>query len=664
MLNEFNHSDNQEPERQWHVKIRHSMQAKMMLAFVLVFILTFAGSGIIAVYGLPFGYLKGWQGNAQEQAIRNLNLVADMQKDHLLSWFRARLADGQVIVENESVRDNLAVLVAHARTHPASEGNGEAARTSLAEKQARNRILNYLSSTKKAYAVNRIANYGAIWIVEPRSGRVIVSTDIDRTGTSSEHPGTVTRVIRSGASVISDVNIDGGANTGHLAIGHPIYDTADLLLGVVLLQVSMEEVSKMIRNSVGRFGSIGEILLVDGDRHILTPLQHPLEDGSQARVMEYKIAAQAAALAAAGQEGTVASEDYRGHAVIAAYRHIRISPYWGWGLVVKVDKDRLFASISESLKLSTKLGIAGIFLIIILSFCLTRQITRPLSRITKIAGRLAAGSEYESTRIKRNDEIGVLASVFDEMAGKLDASNRSLLRRTADLDAANSELESFAYSIAHDLRAPLRAIDGFSQALYEDYGQDLHGEAATYLGYLREGAQEMGRLIDDLLKLSRVTRGTMTDEDVDLSRMAIEILDALKKAEPERNVKTDVAPGLVVRGDPRLLRVVLDNLLDNAWKFTARETQAQIDVRVDRKNGKYRCVISDNGVGFDMRYKDKLFKPFQRLHSNVDFKGTGIGLVTVQRILNRHGGSVLAKGVVGEGASFEFELDAGGHHGT
>lgn len=169
----------------------------------------------------------------------------------------------------------------------------------------------------------------------------------------------------------------------------------------------------------------------------------------------------------------------------------------------------------------------------------------------------------------------------------------------------------------------------------------------------------MGHLIDDLLKLSRATRGEMHRENVDLSRIATEIVEALRSGEPDRNVKTDITPGVVVSGDPRLLRVVMDNLLGNAWKFSAEEPEAHIEFAAECLNGKLRCVIRDNGAGFDMAYSNKLFVPFQRLHRNEEFKGTGIGLVTVQRIIHRHGGTILAKGAVGEGASFIFELDAG-----
>jgi PAS domain S-box-containing protein len=230
--------------------------------------------------------------------------------------------------------------------------------------------------------------------------------------------------------------------------------------------------------------------------------------------------------------------------------------------------------------------------------------------------------------------------------------------RTAQLESAVRELESFSYSVSHDLRAPLRAIDGYSRLLAADYQDKLDGEAVTFLENVRIAAQRMGTLIDDLLKLSRVTRVEVKWGPASLTSLAQEILDGLRQQDPERVVETRLQPALEVRGDPSLLRIVLENLLGNAWKFTAYQPQALIEFGAMLKDGRRVFFVRDNGAGFDMRYADKLFTAFQRLHGVDEFDGTGIGLANVKRIINRHGGEVWAEGEVDKGATFYFTLPA------
>ena len=234
--------------------------------------------------------------------------------------------------------------------------------------------------------------------------------------------------------------------------------------------------------------------------------------------------------------------------------------------------------------------------------------------------------------------------------------NRDLQNKLTELDAVNKELEAFSYSVSHDLRAPLRSIDGFSQALLEDYGSRMDKIGQDYLGRVRAATQRMAQLIDDLLQLSRVTRAEMVRETVNLSALARAIGEDLKATHPRRDVTLTVADGLVVEGDPRLLRIMLVNLLDNAWKFTSKHSRAEIEVGWTQYNGGPAYFVRDDGAGFDMSYSGKLFGAFQRLHAMTDFHGTGIGLATVQRIIRRHGGSVWAEGEIEKGATFYFTL--------
>lgn len=295
---------------------------------------------------------------------------------------------------------------------------------------------------------------------------------------------------------------------------------------------------------------------------------------------------------------------------------------------------------------------------------------RDMNRRGEIHGRRKDGNEFPAeASISKVEENGKpLVTVFlrditehkraEEEIRRLNADlEGKVIERTAELQTANRELGAFSYSVSHDLRAPLRSIDGFSQALLEDYADRLDHQAKDYLNRVRAATQHMGQLIDDMLTLSRVTLAEMQRGTVDLSALAADVLAELQKNEPKRKVDWRIEPGLVAAGDAQLLRVALVNLLNNAWKYTAHQPQPRIEFGAMRNaDGATDFFVRDNGAGFDMAYADKLFGAFQRLHTTAEFPGTGIGLATVQRIVHRHGGQVRGEGVPGQGATFYFTL--------
>jgi light-regulated signal transduction histidine kinase (bacteriophytochrome) len=275
--------------------------------------------------------------------------------------------------------------------------------------------------------------------------------------------------------------------------------------------------------------------------------------------------------------------------------------------------------------------------------------------VSQIASHL--GVALQHAELLANLQAEVVERQQAEQA--VQALNQGLQRAIIEMKAVNKELEAFSYSVSHDLRAPLRSIDGFSQALLEDCDDLLDANGHDYLRRIRAATQRMGHLIDDLLEVSRVTRSDMHLESVDLSLLATAICTELQQSEPERQVEFAIQTGLVADGDTPLLRVLLVNLLNNAWKFTSKHTQARIEFGL--MEGESRVPIyfvRDDGAGFDMSYVDKLFAPFQRLHGMHEFPGNGIGLATVQRIVHRHGGRVWAEGAVEQGATFYFTLVA------
>jgi len=259
-----------------------------------------------------------------------------------------------------------------------------------------------------------------------------------------------------------------------------------------------------------------------------------------------------------------------------------------------------------------------------------------------------------------------LASVFihrdiharQRAEAKLRQNEERLLRQTQELQAVNTELESFSYSVSHDLRAPLRGIEGFSQVIQENYQDRLDAQGQAYFDRVRAATRRMGQMIDDILNLSRITRKPMRRETVDLAALGRAAAEELQRSDPQRRVAWRFPDSLIVEGDAHLLGIMLQNLLGNAWKFTGKKAEGIIELGRHDGGDAPAYFVRDNGAGFDMAYQEKLFEAFQRLHAAADFPGTGIGLATVQRIVRRHGGHIWARGAVDEGAAFYFTLSS------
>ena len=283
---------------------------------------------------------------------------------------------------------------------------------------------------------------------------------------------------------------------------------------------------------------------------------------------------------------------------------------------------------------------------------------RVIGKTLELAGRRKDETEFplelSLATWKQGAEVAFTAIIRDITARK--EAEDTLRRYASQLEVANQELEAFCYSVSHDLRAPLRSLDGFSQALLDDYRDRLDDTGRDFLQRVRAASQRMGTLIDDLLSLSRVTRGELQVEQVDLSALAAAAAADLKKSDPARAVTFAIAPHLVVRADAGLMRIVLQNLLGNAWKFTGKRSPARVEVGSMAHDGRRAFFVRDDGAGFDMAYAAKLFGAFQRLHAAAEFPGSGIGLATVQRIIHRHGGQVWAEGAPDRGATFYFTL--------
>ena len=286
-----------------------------------------------------------------------------------------------------------------------------------------------------------------------------------------------------------------------------------------------------------------------------------------------------------------------------------------------------------------------------------RSVLAPIGRLAQATREVAAGNWSFKLDSGSQDEIGETSRHFDAMTQALRESFAQIERSNQELAALNKEMEAFSYSVSHDLRGPLRSMDGFSLALLEDYGDKLDSEAKDYLERIRKASQRMGRLIDELLGLSRVTRAELAVRTVNLSAIAREIAESLQQQQPGRQVQWEIEDGITVQADGALLQIALQNLLENAWKFTGKTEKPVIRIGTKTEaDGKKTCFVADNGVGFDMAYADRLFGAFQRLHHESEFAGTGIGLAIVQRIFRRHEGQIWVEAQPGRGATFFFNM--------
>jgi signal transduction histidine kinase len=336
---------------------------------------------------------------------------------------------------------------------------------------------------------------------------------------------------------------------------------------------------------------------------------------------------------------------------------------------IRSDRKRLYTRLERYVLIASCVFVLSMLLAWLLSWVFQHSTVVSIQRLVEVSRTVSRDKDYSLRAPPHGsrDEIALLIDSFNEMLNQIESRDRDLqeahnhlerkvAERTTQLTAANKELESFSYSVSHDLRAPLRSIDGFGQILLDDFAEPLGEEGRSHIQRIRAATQRMAMLIEDLLNLSRVTRGALRKTRVDLSALAHSTAGELMKAHSDREVQIQIEDGLQAEADSGLMRIVFENLFGNAWKFTSKKASASIAFGTIPHNGTPAYFVRDNGVGFDPAYADRLFGAFQRLHSMNDFPGTGVGLATVQRIVHRHGGAIWAESAEGRGATFYFTL--------
>ncbi len=449
----------------------------------------------------------------------------------------------------------------------------------------------------------------------------------------------------------------------NLNMSYPILDDAGNLRGAIVAGVDLDWLGSLIAKS--DMPPSTAMVLTDATYKVLFRYPEPLKYIGKL-LPEVLIKAMAES-----DEGVAEGIGLPGDERLFAFA--RLAPPWqDFRVAIGLARHPALARVNEDLRRNLFwLGLVALVCLTAAWYGGDMFIVRPIRKLRGVTGRLAAGDL--TGRAGPNyavGELGLLARSFDQMAdaiqerdarlklaaGELAERVAQLDERTAQLEEVNQELEAFSYSVSHDLRAPLRGIDGFARALLEDYAASLDKEAQRYLTIIRTETQKMGQLIDDLLTLSRLGRKDMKLASLDLEELARTVVKEITALYPDRKLNIEIQPLPRARADHTMLRQVLMNLLQNAVKFTRTRQAALIEVSGWEEQDRHVYRIKDNGVGFDMAYADKLFGVFQRLHREKEFEGTGVGLAIVQRLIHRHGGQVWAEGKPGEGASFYFSL--------
>ena len=713
-----------------------SIKTKMLVYVSLLFIITFTLIELSKIYGIPFTEFKGDYFFEQTEVFKNLDLVADLKKGRLERLLTEIKNDIRMFSDNPFIISMMVELKKRIQGSIDNEMSGETLWAEVRKWDTFKELNEYLGRISKQYDT-----YDEAEIFDLKTGTILACPGDWKIGTDI-YEDTYKFVIFNSSVVknsfkYGDLHFHIGIHQEEDYIDFDIYapiSYGNKTLAVLKLDINVSDIILPLLHTGKGLGDTGEALLVDHERRILTRLKHALPDGTVPEAFNYKIEAKPALFAALGDEGMIMAEDYRGVDVLAAFRHIRVTPDTGWGLVVKKDRAEVFAHLDDILKYSILIGAIGFFFFGVFIFIITNNITNPIIKLSSAVKMIGEGDLGTKIEVLSNDEVGRLATDFDEMRLKLKESYRDLegrvmekttalfntveklkelnedmnktqnailnlvedledskatleieieehenaevelakhrdnlevmvQERTIELEMSNTyleeavkELETFSYSISHDLKAPLRAISGYSGMLHQDYSGSLDEEGNRLLGVINDNAMHMGKLIEDILQYSKMVRKPLKKGELHIKKLTEGVILELEGEYKDRDIEFNVQEMPNCKGDSVMIKQVLMNLVSNAIKYTGNKEKAKIEVGSKQIDNETVYYVKDNGVGFNMKYADKLFGLFQRLHSTKEFEGTGVGLAIVQTLVNKHRGKIWADAKVNVGAIFYFSL--------
>ncbi|HSB90306.1 MAG TPA: ATP-binding protein [Anaerolineales bacterium] len=486
----------------------------------------------------------------------------------------------------------------------------------------------------------------SLMVIDPRSGQVVASSDPTEEGKLKEDRPYFLQ--GKAGPYVENLYYSVALQEPAMTSAAPLRAPDGRLVGVLAGRIDLDEMNAIISRRSGLHES-DDTLLVSTSNLFVTQPRFVIDPV----VLQRGIHTQAVERCLEGRSGAIDQLDYRGVPAIAVYTWL---PERELCLIVKMDQAEAYAPTRSFGRAVAAISALALVAAVVIAVVLARSLTLPILGLQAGVARFGQGDLGFRLPDSSRDELGSLAREFNARADSLAQKDTSLRARAAELEAANRELEAFSYSVSHDLRAPLRAVDGFSRILLEEHAASLDGEARRYLDLVRDNTQKMGHLIDDLLAFSRLGRQEFGRRTVQPANLARQALDQLNGERVAREVEIEIDEMPEALADPVLLRQLYVNLLSNALKFTRKRDPARIHVGSRTEDGKPVYFVQDNGVGFDMAYVGKLFGVFQRLHRAEDYEGTGVGLAIVQRIVHRHGGRVWAEGAVDRGATFSFTL--------
>ena len=616
------------------------IRLKMLLYFGLMFIAILVTLKLFEIFGIPFTNFGGEYRQHQTEVLRNLNMVADLKKERLMRWVEERRDDTKVLSESKILRSFIARLIPVIKENIANGMKEDELWEKVKGEKTHQALTQHLDLVRKSYGV-----YDRIQVAVAPTGRIIASTRNEDLGTNISLQDYFSKVLRPGYNQLINIDKDPVSGILKLFISRIIdlgeYETEKS--AVLIMHIKPDDFVKPMLHTGGGLGRTGEVLLVDRDVRIITSLKHLLEDGTVARPLEYQIKAKPAILAAQGEEGIIAANDYRGELVLAAFRHIRITSELGWGMVVKRDQVEIFAPLKESIYYFTLIGIASISIVLGFTFLISTNLSRPIRRLSRTIQKVAGGDLDARARITTSDEVGILARGFNSMIQRIKDSHEEMVR-TERLVV----LGKLSSGIAHEIRNPLGVIDSSAYYLKNKH-KDADAKTMTHLNRIIKQTRISTDIIQSLQDLTK-----MKEPQKDRMDIADVIEDGINMSNIPQAVKVvEKVPRdkLFVDADGRQLLIVFNNILNNAVQ--AMEKKGTIWVTADRgSNNWVEVSFRDSGPGISSEDLKKIFHSF----FGTKAKGLGFGLTICQMIMEKHRGEIEAQSELGKGTTFIVRL--------